>query len=136
MTTVYKVCKVASSGKYKSFLYGDADHRMARDYAIGVETVPEFGLLFAFDTLPNALDFLTYSPRGVAVVLMCSAKLESFPFSWRTCIIPSVSRAGYTGCQLFWKDQFFAREIMGPVPDGTVFCSSITPIRVISECES
>jgi hypothetical protein len=132
---VYKVVTPRQEdGKYHSFRVGRIHsmyHGTILDlkYDINEETIPNIGFAMAFDNITDAIDFgrRWVSQTPGYTILKCRAKV------WRgTREISIISLArGFGAILNYWK-LFAAKKapLERPPIKGTVFCKSITPVKV------
>ena len=122
--TVYKVVKSLSPSRFHSCVLNiDSKHYTA--YVIGETTTNERMPLFALKTLNDAKD----CEWSNCFILECQAVISPKQPNRRANICFSNERF-----ELFWKQVWNKKRVTVPVeslPPGTVFCSSITPIKVI-----
>jgi len=133
---VYKVVKTTAYGHpYYFSSYISAFHGGLK-YIIGEPTVPEIekSPLMAFDSLDSAETFIVQQEAAMRLkILKCRAKEMKFS---RKVVLAIPNECCSHEIPTFWSTFFSGKPrryelpVM-PAPDGTVFCSKITPINVI-----
>ena len=116
--TVYKVVRLDSGVEFFSAFVSP----YCCQYKLGGIITNKKMPLFAFDTYENAEDYAL----DWHVILKCEAVLS-----------PKQPKRGADACfnefNLFWKQVWGKKKITVRTcekPDGTVFCSSITPLEI------
>lgn len=119
----YKVAQKINEDTFGSATLSTANKYFLQ-YRIGERAVPKIGGIFAFETLGDALNFTSISSKET--ILVCEAEVDK-DLTWitRICFTPAQHNIS-----AFWKRQ-------GPdlidIPEGTVLCKSLTPLRVWNE---
>lgn len=125
--TVYKVVAIGLDGR----MYSTASpYPYKIEYKIGTKAIAKVGLLTAMNDLDNAIYYAENSINAGAI-LICNAIIENK--------VPQYLVGGRMfplWIEEFWKlfeqdrlDSYFGYICL--IPDGTVFCKSITPQRII-----
>lgn len=135
MDHVYKVVKVYEQNKFCSYtVYVDAKVRV--EYALGKTSRPRIrgSYLFAFLTERHARKFA----EGNGRILYCKAEVAQLDKVIYEILSIYDGHLAYRDLLAFWKringlaTPRIRHDTGWLVPFGTVFCKSITPIRIVS----
>lgn len=134
MSKVYKVVRKSQIGQDWQY-FSSTPTPMQVEYHVGYKARSVFGPLFAWDTLQNALKYMRYNTKNLAVF---EAEAELFP-------VP-VDRTPYFGVNMkdayyFWSNVRLEGKVSlsylntAHVQEGTVFCDNLKLIREIADDE-
>lgn len=124
MSVVYKVVKNVNE-RYFSAIVTDEGWRL--EYEIDKEVSAPHGYVFAFYNLGMAKDWMwTCISFHDTVILECDAEIEVFAPSLMAYDCRPETMA------LFWEDDPDV-PVSQQIPMGTVWCSTLTPRKVVME---
>lgn len=97
--------------------------------------------LFAFESQEDAEWFAAFengrNPKWVPAILLCDARISKTVVAWRSSYSLDFKEF-WTQYKTLKTDMsipdYFAHDCR-PVPAGTVFCASITPIKEVEVCK-
>lgn len=131
MDKVYKVVRAVSTGMVSAIVRWESHYRLR--YFIGRVTFPKVGGIFAFDALEAAVGFcFDYAMDGIVHILECEAEINP---EWTALGLRAVL-SGSSQIEHFWENIADPSIRASTVPQGTVVCNWVKPIRDVTQEET